>query len=122
MPTNEKERLYVAAALFVLSDKLDDRASAEEFVCAFLLPYEDTDQQYSPADYDDLRWSAVNAVEHMVGAIKPIPLLEDMLSESGAKPWVRAHVPRALKALRTERASVETQPAVERRDESSTKP
>jgi len=121
-PTNEKERLYVATALFMLSDDLTEKALAEELVCEFLRPYEKTNQQRPAADYWDLRWSAVNAVQHMVGATKPIPLLEEMLSESGAKPWVRAHVPRVLKALRSAGMSVESQQAADRRDNDSTKP
>jgi hypothetical protein len=120
-PTSEKEEFYVAAALFVLSDNSDERAAAEACVCKYLLPYERSDQRHSRADYDDLRWSAVNAVEHMIGATKPIPLLENMLGESGAKPWVGAHVPRALNVLRTAGASVATQAAVEGRDEGSTR-
>ncbi|MCK4623876.1 MAG: hypothetical protein KAV00_01085 [Phycisphaerae bacterium] len=99
-PTSDKEKLYIAAALFMLSEEAVERATAESFVCEYLAPYEQTGGRCTPSDYSDLRWSAVNAVEHMRGAARPIPLLEAMLSEPGAKPWIKAHVPRALKALR----------------------
>ncbi len=99
-PKDEEEKLYAAAALFVLSDVPSERDACEEYVCGFLVPSDDLKSKYSSTDYWDMRWSAVTAVRHMGGATKPIPLLEAMMTEPGAKPWVSEKVPRALDSLR----------------------
>lgn len=97
--TDTKSRLYAAAAVFVLSEDGADRAAAEDFVCAYLIPYEKTDKALSVADYDDVQWSAVNAVQFMVGAQKPIPLLTERIAALPREHWIHSHRPRALKAL-----------------------
>ena len=77
-----------------------DMTHDREPICGFLAPSDDLQKRYSGSDYWDIRWSAVNAVQYMVGARKPIPILEAMLTEPGAKPWVGVKVPRALESLR----------------------
>ena len=96
------ERIYVAAALFVLDDGSDRR---QDFLHAVLTWLDSPPSDLSAnehAQYWQHRWCAVNAVEHMHGAQEAIPLLEAMLEEIQRKPWVPVHVPRALKSLRAD--------------------
>lgn len=53
-------------------------------------------------DYWETRWCAVNAVQHMRGSLRAIPLLKAMLREPPAKEWVATCVPDALVALQEE--------------------
>ena len=92
------EKITVAAALFVLGN---DSAGDEylDFVIQWLRPPSD---QMTPDEVDgywERRWIAVNSLEAMPNATKATPLLESMLKEDGAKPWVAVHVPRVLGKL-----------------------
>lgn len=94
------ERVSMAAALFVLDKDLQQRSDYLDEVLQWLKPPSPTLSPSELEAYWEHRWIAVIEVEYMNGAEEAIPLLEEMLSEQPTKPWVSAHVPRALKALR----------------------
>lgn len=97
---NLEQRIYSGAALATLSKKPDEIAECTAFVCQWLKP---PGKELSPSElekYWDIRWSAVNAVEHMTNARQAIPLLEKLLDEPGKQSWVELHVPRALASLK----------------------
>lgn len=93
------ERISVAAALYVLAQESPQRDVFREFVLQWLLPPSPDLSTKDFADYLRHRWCAVISVEFMHGADEAIPLLESMLNEEDAKPWVTVHVPRALRSL-----------------------
>jgi len=93
------EKINVAAALYVL-DKSPDRRECLEFVLRWLHRPGDDMAPEQLAGYWERRWCAVISLESMLGASEAIPLLEAMLDEAKAKPWVFVHVPRVLKALK----------------------
>lgn len=98
------QRIYAAAALATLSKNQQEVKECTDFVCGWLKP---PDKKLTPSElekYSDIRWSAVNAVEHMAGAQQAIPLLEKMLADNEKPAWVDVHVPRALAALKGEPA------------------
>lgn len=93
------ERISVAAALYVLAEESPQRDVFRDFVLQWLRPPSAELSAKDLADYWDHRWCAVISVEFMHGADKAVPLLQSMLNEEGAKPWVAVHVPRALRSL-----------------------
>jgi hypothetical protein len=96
------EKINLAAALYVLSER-DSRAKYLDFVTKWLLP-PSPDLGFRERDgYWERRWMAVISVEQMQGANEAIPLLESMLVEENAKSWVPVHLPRVLKALKSDR-------------------
>jgi hypothetical protein len=104
-PADDKDtldqRIYSAAALSTLSQNPKEVLECTAFVCQWLKP---PSKDLVPSElekYWDLRWSAVNAVEHMTQAKQAIPLLDKMLTEPDKRDWVDMHVPRALAALGT---------------------
>lgn len=94
------ERIYLAADLYVLDSSGEKKSEHLGFVLQWLHPPKAGLSTQKRETYWEHRWCAVNAIEHMAGAEEAIPLLEAMLTEQDAKPWVGTHVPRALRALR----------------------
>jgi hypothetical protein len=95
------ERIDVAAALFVLDGSPERKHEYQDVVLRWLAPPPKDLPPQKLDDYWEHRWIAVIAVEQMTGATAAIPLLEAMLKEPGAKPWVHVHATRVLGALRT---------------------
>ena len=95
------ERISVASALYVLAEESPQRDVFREFVLQWLRPPTAELSAKDLADYWDHRWCAVISVEFMHGADEAIRLLESMLTEEDAKPWVAVHVPRALRSLQS---------------------
>ena len=95
-----EQRIYSGAGSSTLSKNPKEVSECTNFVCRWLKsPSKDLDP-IELEKYWDLRWSTVNAVEHMTHAQQAIPLLESMLSEPEKRSWVNEHVPRALVALK----------------------
>ena len=100
-----EQRIYSAAALSTLSKNAKEISECTEYVSRWLKP---PAKDLIPSElekYWDLRWSAVNAVEHMTHAQDAVPLLEKMLTEPNKRDWVDVHVPRALAAIKGPPAS-----------------
>lgn len=94
------ERVSLAAALFLLDKDFQQRSDYLDEVLQWLKPPSPALSPSELEEYWEHRWIAVIELEYMKGAEEAIPLLEEMLLERPTKPWVSAHVPRALKALR----------------------
>ncbi len=97
--TEVDERIDLAATLYVL-DTGPDQKNYLGFVQQWLHPPGTDLTRQQLTGYWERRWIAVASSERMMGAKSSIPLLEAMLKEPDAEPWVSTHVPRVLKALR----------------------
>ena len=106
--TTTDERIYLASVLYVLDSSSEAKADYLSEVAQWLSPPPDELDKVAEENYWEHRWCAVNAVEHMAGARKAIPLLQAMLKEEPTKPWVSVHVPRAIASLKTRK---DAQPA-----------
>jgi HEAT repeat protein len=96
------EKVNLAGVLYVLSEP-DSQEKYLGFVLEWLPPPSPDLGYREKSGYWERRWMAVNSLEKMQGANEAIPLLDAMLAEDDAKSWVRVHVPRVLKALRSAR-------------------
>lgn len=94
-----EQRIYVGAALSMLSQDEDEIQQCTTFVTKWLKPPAAELAAPELEQYWDLRWCAVNVVEHMSHATKAIPMLRAMQREPGKRAWVDVHVPRVLAAL-----------------------
>lgn len=95
-----EEKIYAAAALYVVSRDSVERDEMEDYVCQYLAPCDSSAVQESEVPCKELQWSAVNAVRNMEGARDAIPLLEELLRRKDAAQWVHTHVPAALDGIR----------------------
>jgi len=93
------EKINLAGVLYALSE-VDERDQYLDFVVQWLEPLEEDSPE--SAGYWERRWMAVNTLEAMEDASAAIPMLDAMLKERNAKPWVAVHVPRVLAALKGE--------------------
>ncbi|MDB5340986.1 MAG: repeat-containing protein [Planctomycetaceae bacterium] len=93
------EKINIAAALYVLN-KDANKERYLQFVTQWLKAPASNLSHEELRGYGERRWVAVISLEGMPGATSAVPLLEAMLEEKSAEPWVAIHVPRVLKALR----------------------
>jgi HEAT repeat protein len=92
------QKINLASALYRISND-KDRQEYLEFVTQWL-QRPSPDLSFSEKEgYWERRWMAVVSLESMDEANSAIPLLESMLKEDDAKPWVSHHVPRVLEKL-----------------------
>jgi hypothetical protein len=99
------ERIEIASALLMVDDSKSKKADYLDYVLRWLKPIPTGLPAGKREDYWDHRWMAVTVIENAGEPRDAIPLLEAMVKEPGAKPWVQIKVLRALTALKPESRS-----------------